>query len=90
MQIEHEEDRPSEPEQSRDKTGPTQAQPSFAALLQDEDPVQTRSVEQGYKNQDKRTEAKCHERFEFIRNLSEECRNVSPAVSRAVSHEPTC
>jgi len=90
MQSEHEEDRPSEQEQSRDKTGPPQPQASFAAPLQDEDPVQTRSVEEGEKNQHERTDAKRHEWFEFIRNLSEECRNVSPAVSRAVSHEPTC
>ena len=89
MQIEHEEDRPSEQEGNRDETWLPQAQTSFAAVLLNQDPVEARSVEYGDKNQNERTNAERHKRFEFIRNLSQECRNVSPAVSRAVSHGST-
>jgi len=58
----------------------------LAAGLLDLDPMETRSVEQGKENQDERTDADRRERFEFIRNLGQECRNMSPALSRAVSH----
>jgi hypothetical protein len=89
MQIEHEEDGPSKQERIGDKTGPPQAQAAFAAPLPYQDPVETHSVEQCEKNQEHRTYAERRKRFEFIRNLSQECRNISPAVSRAVSHGST-
>ena len=85
MQIEHEEDTPSEQERCRDNAGAPQTQTSFAARLLELDPVETNSVEQGEKNQDERPDGQRREWFEFIRNLSQECRNISPAVSRAVT-----
>ena len=45
--------------------------------------MQARSVEQREKNQDECADAERDERFEFIRNLIEECRNMGLAVSRA-------
>jgi len=53
----------------------------LGARLLDLDPMKTRSVEQGDKNQNERTDAKCRKRFKFIRNLSQECRNIgSPSA----------
>jgi len=89
MQIEHKEDRPSKQERSREKTRPPKAQPSLAAPLQEENPVETHSVEQCDENQNERTDADRGERLEFIRNLGQEGRNMSPALPRAVSHGST-
>ncbi len=89
MQEEHEEDRPCEEEHSLDYTGVPQAQTPFAAPLLDEDPVETHSVEQGKKNQDASADAERSEWFVFVRNLSQECRNINPAGPRAVSHGST-
>jgi len=69
MQIEHEEDGPSEQEGSRDEAGRTQSQASFAAPLQNLNPMQTHSVAKGDKNQNERTDAKSRQRLKFIRNL---------------------
>lgn len=63
MQIKHEEDRPSQQERSRDKTGFPQAQPLFAAPLLDLDPVETHSVEQCEKHQHERADADRGERL---------------------------
>ncbi|MGO8986759.1 MAG: hypothetical protein ACLPHI_05210 [Terriglobales bacterium] len=57
MQIEHEKDRPSKQKRRRDKTGPSQAQATFAAPLFDLYPVETGSMEQGEKNHDEGTDA---------------------------------
>ena len=43
-------------------------------------PVETHSVEEGEKNHDESTDAECGERFEFIRDLCQECRNISSTV----------
>jgi hypothetical protein len=76
MQIEHEEDGPSEQESTRHKSGGPQAQAPFAARLQNLDPMEARSVAQGDKNQNESADAKRRKRLEFIRNLSQECRDV--------------
>jgi hypothetical protein len=81
MQIEHKEDGPPEQEQSSYKAGWPQAQASLAARLQNLDPMETCPVEQGDKNQNERADSKRRERLEFIGNLSQECRDISPAVS---------
>jgi hypothetical protein len=86
MQTEHEGDRPSEQKRSVDKAGFSRSQTSFAARLLDLYPVETRSVEKSEKDQDECADAERRERFEFIRNLIEKCRNSSPAVFSAVSH----
>jgi hypothetical protein len=86
MQIEHEENRPSELERSRDHTGPAGAQTSFAVPLLEEDPVETGSVEKGEKNQDECTNAERRQRLEFVGNPSQEGWNSIHAVSRALSH----
>jgi hypothetical protein len=58
--------------------GPLEPQTSLAAVLQDLDPVQTRTMEQSDQNQNERADAQRREWFEFIRNLSQECRNRAP------------
>jgi hypothetical protein len=89
MQVEHEEHSPPEEKRSRDKTGTPQAQTPFAAPVLLEDPVKTRSMEQGEKDQNERTDAERRDRLVFVRDLSQECRNINPAVPRAVSHGST-
>ncbi len=58
--------------------GPLQPQTSLAAVLKDLDPVQTGTMEQRDQNQNERPDAQRREWFEFIRNLSEKCRNRAP------------
>ena len=58
--------------------GPLQPQTSLAAVLKDLDPVQTGTMEQRDQNQNERADAQRREWFEFIRNLSEKCRNRAP------------
>ncbi len=56
----------------------SQTQTSFPARLLDKYPVQTYSVKQGEENQYEATDADRREWFEFIRNLSQECRDKNP------------
>ena len=58
--------------------GPLEPQTSLAAVLKDLDPVQTGTMEQRDQNQNERADAQRREWFEFIRNLSEKCRNMAP------------
>ena len=57
---------------------PFEPQTSLAAVLKDLDPVQTGAMEQRDQNQNERADAQRRQWFEFIRNLSQECRNRAP------------
>jgi hypothetical protein len=69
MQIEHEENAPSEQERSPENTRASSAQAPFAAPLQNEDPVKTRTVKQGEKHQDEGADPECRQRLVLIRDL---------------------